>query len=196
MYNPAKPILADAVYFDKAFAEIGDKLSTDLTWLTNNYGRAEYIPELDDLGKVYGKTIYFPAVYVGDPKKPTEYLSMMPDEHLDNHVFFLLEDVQEINPRLGTIGNMKSEFSIIFWWDYRKVYVDHLVRSVENVKKDILTVLLKAAFKTCTLDIKFSYVDNKNVYLNFEADQVNRKYLMRPYGGLKLSGTIKLNTTC
>ncbi len=192
MNNPVQPTLVTPTLFDKAFDEIGDVLMTNLTWLANSYRQAEKIPVQREK-----RVTYEPHVFVGRQNYKNEYLNVLPDEHLQNHCFFIIEDGQEITERKGVLGDFFGRYSIIFWWDYRTVYpTDHLQRTIENVKRDILVILAKTAFKTSSITLEKVWTEANNIYRGFETQEAKQQFLMRPYGGLRIEGQIKIKLNC
>jgi hypothetical protein len=192
MNNPVQPTLVTPTLFDKAFNEIGGVLTTELSWLTNAYRQAEKIPIQRN-----NRASYEPHIYVGRQDFPNEYLNLLPDEYLENHCFFLVDDGVNIAERKGQLGDFFGTYSLIFWWDYRTTHpTDHLQRTIENVKRDILVLLAKTAFKTCSITIQKTYVEAKNIYKGFDIQDAKQQFLMRPYGGLRIEGQIKIKQNC
>jgi hypothetical protein len=199
--NPIEPTLIAPVYFDGAFRSIGDQLKTHLSWLTNNYGRAERIPTADAEGRI----IHEPLIYVGrENGYDTDYLNLMPDERLGNHVFFQLEEGQEIDYTLSGVDRIPSTFSMIFWWDYRDIYPsDHKQRSISNVLDEIYTALAKV--KTPSFTINRQYLEAEGIYrqYNYQGNrgqklnhQMQDQYMMRPYAGCRIEGLIIVKKNC
>jgi hypothetical protein len=201
MANPVEPILSNPVYFDAAFRTIGDKLKDELSWLTNSYGRAERIPTTDSEGRI----IHEPLVYVGRANGyETDYLNMMPDAKLGNHVFFSLEEGQEITHNLNGVSRLPCVFSMIFWWDYRLVYPGtDKTRSISNVLDEIYTAL--DTIKSPSFTLTRQYLEAEGIYrqYNYQGNrgqklnhQMQDQYMMRPYGGCRIEGTIVVKKTC
>ena len=198
--NPVEPTLVAPLLFDKAFNLIGTALQTELSWLTNNYGRAERIPTADTLGRI----IHEPLVFVGSTDRPNEYLNMMPDKSLGNHVFFYLHEGQDIQDSLNGIEDTLATFSLVFWWDYRIVYTaDHLTRSISNVLDEIYTAIGTISYPS--FDISRQFLEAEGIYQHFNYQgnrgqkinqQMQDQFMMRPFGGARLEGNIKIKRGC
>lgn len=193
MNNPVQPILVAPTLFDKAFDEIGLALTTEFSWLTNSYRKAERMPRTNEKGR----TNYEPHVFVGRQNYTKEYLNVLPDAHLQNHCFFTVEDGETITERKGQLGDIYASFSIVFWWDFRTVYpTDHLTKTTENIKREIGVLLAKTALKTCTITQEKFWTEARNIYKGFDIEDAKNQFLMRPYGGLRIEGQIKIKHNC
>lgn len=183
--NPTPPVLTSATGIDYALKEIQDKLlgGTGLSWLDNAYGRAKRRPEtLND------KTIIYPSVYVGN----NEYLKLFPDTYLGNFSFFVVDDGEEIISQSRKNKEIKSNFSLIFWFNFETVYTSETADgyTVENVKEQVSDFFNANIFPNSKFVWENVYNDGKNIYKGFTDKEIDNQFLMRPYGGFRLEGTI------
>lgn len=183
--NPTPIVLNDPKGIDLALFEIQTKLTgaTGLSWLTNAYGKAEYKKEIEG-----NSTIIYPAVYAGNK----EYLKLFPDAHLGNFCFFIVDDNEEILSQSLKNRELKSKFSLIFWFDFDSVYPSPLIPdeySIENVKYQVSTFFKTNTFSSA-FEWKNTYHNGSNIYDGFTDKEIDNQFLMRPYGGFRLEGTI------
>ena len=172
--------------FDKVFDEMSTQLLANLKWLNQAYGRAERTVKT-----VNGKRIYTPCVFHHD----NDYTELTPDSGIGNFSFFWVDDPQQITwDRYVSVG-IKTDFSIIFWFDFRKIY-NGVNRNREQVKADILGVLNGMALKHGGFTINRVYELAENIYRGFSLDEVDNQFLMQPYGGIRFEGEIWVTKTC
>lgn len=184
--NPTPIILTDPKGIDYALKEISEKLTgvTGLSWLDNAYGRAEVKKGIEGNDK-----IVYPAVYVGN----REYLKLHPDSHLGNYCFFVVEDGEEIINQSIKNKELKSNISLIFWFDFDTVYPSPLIPdeySIENVKDQISDFFNANVFPNSSFVWENYYHKGDNIYKGFTDYEIDNQFLMRPYGGFRIEGTI------
>ena len=184
--NPTPIVLTDPKGIDLALFEIQTKLTgaTGLDWLTNAYGKAEYKKEVEG-----NNNVVYPAVYAGN----REYLKLFPDSHLGNFCFFIIEDNEEILTQSLKNRELKSNLSLIFWFDFDTVYPFPLIPdeySVENVKDQVSTFFKQNVFINSAFEWNNNYQKGNNIYDGFTDKEIDNQFLMRPYGGFRLEGTI------
>ena len=192
------PSKADAKLLDVPCDEIASKLATRLTWLNNAYGRCEkYFKNVD------GRDEVMPAIYSGG-RNNNGYLILLPDEGLGNFMFI---DVDPSQTLLGDIGQLSFEvdISLIFWFNYQEVYTaDHVNRTIENVKYDILTEIKKGGFDGVRMEVYEVHESAKEIYSTFSTRLSDsyahkdslRQALMRPYGGLRVDCNLRYTQLC
>jgi hypothetical protein len=61
LQNPSVPTPTNPVEIDAAILDIKAKLESNLTWLTNGYGRT-----YKNLDSRNGTTVFYPEVYLGN----------------------------------------------------------------------------------------------------------------------------------
>ena len=170
--------------------EIRQALQGGIPWLDNAFGRAERLVRHDPSGR----RVYSPAVHKGDGN---EYRYLTPDGGDGNFCFFWIADPQQVEwvPR-QSVG-LSAPFSLIFWWDYRRIYGDASTRDPEPLKKQVLD-LLNGGFWLRSGSVKVGriYELAENIYQGFTLDEVDNQFLMHPYGGMRLEGTLFVKETC
>ena len=177
--NPSVPNLIEPKMVDLALLEIQAKLISELTWLDNAFGKAHIIND------------GVPQVYVGGPVGE-DYLSLFPDSHLGNFCFFDFIDGETIDKFGKKSGEFEREFSLIFWFDFTKVYgASSYIRTVENVKQDVLEILGLTGFRNSTVRFHKFYERVANVYKGYDSNKIKKEAYMRPYGCFRLEGSIK-----
>lgn len=177
--NPSVPNLYEPKMVDLALLEIQARLIGELSWLDNAFGKADLIKD------------GIPCVYVGGPVGE-DYLGLFPDSHLGNYSFFDFKDGEEIDKFGKRIGEFKRRFSLIFWFDFNKVYgTGANIRTIENVKSDILSILGLTGFRNSFVRFDRFYERPQNVYSGYDYGKIKKEAYMRPYGCLKMEGEIK-----
>ena len=183
---------------DDVLSTINGTLLANLSWLDNSYGKIQRIRKKD---KASGKERVFPGVYVGG--STDDYISVLPDEILGNYSFFEVKDPAqyENNNRILTVS---FEFKLCFWFHWPDLYADYRSRSIEEVKAQVLNVLTASQF-TRSLSVFNVWEDADYIFQNFtnqgyitayDHKQLKSQFLMKPFGGLAISGAIKSMPTC
>jgi hypothetical protein len=110
--NPTPATIILPSLADRAVAEVGAGLADKLSWLKTAYGKTyRKIKEVD------GREVAFPAIYTDDGN----YLSMLPDAHLENYCFFVLDDGAQVDYQNRRNVTFDVIASIIFCYDLRTV---------------------------------------------------------------------------
>jgi len=184
MTNPTPQTLVEPKGIDKALDDIGSKLDSALSWLSNAYGRAERLEEDRD-----GIRYNYPGVYVGG----VDYLNVHPDEHLENHSFFMVADRNATRVQGDFIGG-DCDVRLIVWFDYREVYpADHESRSIENVIIDVLEALKSIR----GVGYRFEVTGVMRDGAQYEGyDLTLQQPLMRPYGGFAVNLNVQYWEEC
>ena len=173
--------------FDSAFDEISTQLLSSLKWLNQAFGRAERTVKVS----ASGKRIYTPCIFHHD----NDYTELTPDSNIGNFSFFWVDDPQQITwDRYISVG-IRTPFSIIFWYDFRKIY-NGVNRNREQVKADILDALNNITLKHGGFTIYRIYELAENIYRGFSLDEVDNQFLMQPYGGIRLEGEMWITKSC
>lgn len=187
--NRTIPTVTDPELLDAVLLEMQTAFSSGLSWLGNAYGKAQRLIKNQE-----GTTIFYPAVYAGG----VEYLNMFPDEHLQNHVWF---DVDETET--GTLYNtgqfrMEMQIGIVFWFDFKTVFSDWESRTIEHVKRQVMDILGPFHFTTNAASFEFTGFKERaaNIYSSYTHREINNQFLMRPYGGFRVEGIIQYNMKC
>lgn len=184
---------------DDAISTVNATLLANLTWLDNAYGKIQRMRHID----AKGKSTTFPGAYVGG--NTNDYINVLPDEKLGNYCYWEVSDPVEydnINRNLSTSFN----FKISFWFNWIDIFGDPIYKSasIEEVKKKILDVLMAAQYTRMVESYKV-YEDANSIFQNFtnqgyissyDHKQIKGQFLMKPYGGLAVSGTIQSFIGC
>lgn len=178
IYKKSNPKL-----FDKAVSGIQDQLAEGLPWLDRVYGICETITDIKN-----GQKFVSANRYVGKG----QYEQVMPCEELGNFCFFSLKDPQETIP--SDRNRIKCPFSLIFWFDMRKVSLPTDERNIEQIKDQILGILDE--LHNPYLTITRIYEKWQNVFSEYTYDIVANHYLMSPYAGIKIDGYIEARVSC
>lgn len=168
--------------FDREVYRIQKALADALPWLDHVFGICETLTDVKDGRKFTSANLY---------RGKGRYEQIMPCAELGNFAFFVLRDPQEIGRNKNLI---KSPFSLIVWYDTRKVSLPLDERDREAVKGQILGVLTAAHF--ANVSVTRVYENPKNVFADYSYDYTANQYLMSPYAGLRIDGYIDANIPC
>jgi len=192
--NPSQITFADARLMDDKLAAIGTVLTTNLTWLTTAYGKAQRLVKHRD-GNVLERYPAVPATGNLDQN----YLPMFPDASLGNYCFWDMPDPQKIED-WHTQGQLeiKTEFGLVLWFDLRTIYTgaNWKTRTAENVKYEVLEALRLNPATTSNIIIKLVSDRVENIYPDYDHKEIKTQFLMRPYGGFRLEGELEFYEDC
>ena len=179
------PIIDNPQLFDRVIADIQQGLADNLLWLDYSFGRAERLVKV-----INGKKYFTPNIYIYG----NDYIPVSPDSNLGNFSFFLLDEPQSVD---WDSEIWESPFSIIFWFDLRRVTNDENNRNTEAIKATILNIL-NGGFhlKNGSIIINRVYEKAENIYKGFTLDEVDNQFLMHPYSGIKFEGKIRIQQPC
>lgn len=166
--------------FDRAVAPIQKLLADRLSWLDHSIGICEILTDVKEGRKFTSANLY---------KGKGHYEQIAPSESLGNFSFFVLRDPQEVN------GNrIKSQFSLIVWYDMRKVSHPTDERNREAIKGQILGVI--NALHNPNLVITKIYENPKNIFADFSYEHTDNQFLMSPFAGVRIDGEISTVLPC
>ena len=198
MRNPQSPTKVDPQPLDVALSDLGSSLQSKLPWLTNTYGKVERLVKTksdSNRDKRISNAKRYPAIFVGG-KKGEEYLSMLPDRHLGNYMYCDVTS-EEIDHKPGQSFDGVVELDLVFHWNYKKVYPnDNLGKTIENVKKDIFTAIDRSIWSSFDVRILGSEEGANNIYSGYTHNEIDRQFLMRPYGGIKIKIKMRYTNNC
>lgn len=169
---------------DTAIGELQDRLSMELPWLERVYGRAERTVK-----DVSGRRAYTPCIYVGG----NDYRDLSPDSTLGNSVFFWVHDPQEFDALPRERGEIKAVLSAVFWLDMRTV--DDGLRNRGAVSESAVSAL-NTPLENGRFEARRVYELAENVYQGFSLDEVQNQFLMHPYWGFRVEGTLTVKEVC
>lgn len=169
--------------FDKEVLKIQEALANAFPWLDYALGICEALTEVQN-----GRKQTSANLYIGRG----QYEKIQPCEELGNFSFFTLRDPQELSQRNKNL--VKSPFSLIIWYDTRKVSLPTDERNTEAIKAQILGVLhnLHSPYFTITR----IYEKPQNVFADYSYDHTQNQYLMSPFAGLRIDGIMETFVPC
>lgn len=190
------PIIPGAVMLDRVLGEIQQGLADGLPWLDAAFGRAQRIVRIT----ADGKRLTLPNVYCGGWRGhgPNDYIEVSPDSHIGNFSFFLVDDPQTLDTDIWA-RHIRTPFSLVVWFDLRKVYGEETNRNIEFLKAQVLRLLEGRDGWTLSdgrVTIGRIFEQNENIYRGFSLQEVDNQYLMHPYGGFRLEGTLEYDELC
>lgn len=187
--NINAPIIDNPELLDRVIGNMQNGLIENLPWLNKAFGRAERLVKYNANRNRY----YSPNVYVGN----NNYMEVTPDANIGNFCFFWVDDPQYIDWEPGVDIGINSNFSIIFWFDYRKIYNTTAIRNKEALKRQILDVLNGGfLLRHGRYKINKIYELAENIYRGFSLDEIDNQFLMHPYGGFRFEGELSIGELC
>lgn len=191
--NPQIPLALNPVEIDKAIIDLQYKLETNLSWLTNAYGRAYRFLRLND-----EKRVYYPEIYTGIKNGAPQYYRTMPDNLKKGSCFFVVGS-ELINDFSQNSSNfLKYPVSIIFQVNLAEInkvqlsteiFTQNLIMEVRNV----LTNLMNGT--EYRFDLTKIIRDFQEVYKEFSLDEL-RNFSMAPLDSFRVEGFISLYQDC
>lgn len=183
------PAIQNPELLDRIIVNIQAGLKENLPWLDYAFGRAERLVKND----VNGRRIYTPCIYTSG----NDYMELVPDSNIGNFSFFWIPDPQEISWEEKVSVGIKTDFALIFWFDFRTIFNDGNIRNKEQVKCQILDVLNGGFWlKNGRLVVNRCYELAENIYKGFSLDEIDNQFLMHPFGGFRFEGTLSIGEIC
>jgi hypothetical protein len=191
MTSPTPYTLVSPALVDIAIGQVNAKLTANLSWLTSAYGRVQAL--VKDKG---GQQYTYPGIYTGGSGKG-EYLDLLPDTHLGNYTFFEVREPEKISGwKPGELQRIEAPFGLVCWFDFRSVYsADWQGRTVGNAISDLLAAI-SGGMNNTALDINEIYYTAERIYRGYSHKEIDRQFLMKPFGGFRLDGTLIYTATC
>ena len=195
MINNA-PIIPNAVMLDEAIGEIQQALAGGLPWLDAAFGRAQKLVK-----EINGRRITTPNVYCGGLQGygNNDYIEVSPDSFKGNFCFFVVDDPQTIGWEPNAEMEQRAPFSIIFWFDLRRVFGSLNNRNTEYLKAQILDILNGRSgwlMRNGSIRINKCYEQAANIYRGFSLDECDNQFLMHPFAGFRFEVEIRIETPC
>lgn len=170
----------------QAIQDINARLRT-VAWLDQVFGRAWRITR-----DIRGKKCTEPCLYVGGASG-NEYETLVPSSDLGCYSFWLQNDPDTMG---GGADYMLVDYSLIVWCDLNRCFDGAARRDTDNLKKDILSVLVESGRYDGAVTVKKVYEDAKNVFKGFTLDETANQYLMHPYWGMRIDTELRIDTPC
>lgn len=189
MENEKAPVVPNAELLDEIIGKLQIGLVKKISWLDHAFGRAERLVRTNPNGRKF----YTPNVYAGG----NEYKELSPDSTVGNFCFFWVDDPQGVTWNLNQSVGISTGFSIIFWFDYRRIFGNNEVRNKEALKREILNVLNNGILlKSGRVEITKIWELAENIYNGFSLDEIDNQFLMHPFGGFRFEGKLSIGTQC
>lgn len=180
---------------DKALAEVQKGLVENISWLDVAFGRAQRITKMQK-----GKRLVLPTVYCGgwNGHGPNDYIEVSPDSKIGNFSFFDIDDPETV---VGEVWarNISTPFRLIVWFDLKRVYGTASNRNIELLKAQVLSVLNSRAgwhLNQGRITTARIYERVENIYRGYTLSEIDNQFLMHPYGGFAIEGTIEFPELC
>lgn len=196
MYSTNAPVINNPVLLDKIIGEIQQGLVDNLSWLDAAFGRCQRLTKITSANK----RIVTPNVYCGgwNGHGENDYIEVTPDSKIGNFSFAEVDDPETIE--LGPWANrFNAPFSLIFWFDLKRVYQSETNRNTELLKAEILHVLNGGTSWHLTegrLTINRIYERAENIYRGYTISEIDNQFLMHPYAGFRFDGVLEFNEIC
>lgn len=189
------PIIPGAVMLDNVLGSIQEALIDGLPWLDVAFGRAQRLTKV-----VEGRRHTTPNVFCGgwEGHGPNDYIEVSPDAEIGNFSFFAIDDPQIVGAGPWT-RTIEAPFGLIAWFDLRRVYGEASNRNTEKLKADVLRVISGRggwAIPEGHIEISRIYEQAQNIYRGYTLDEVDNQFLMHPYGGFRIDGTLTFDELC
>lgn len=181
--KPSNPVMIDRV-----LACIQDSLIENIGWLDHAFGRAQRLVTKKDY-----RDHYYPGVYIGHG----EYLNVLPGQGLGNRTYFTVDDPQSVEFNVRRYNAIRSPFSLVLWYDLRSIYPSTKERNTEEIKRQLLRVLSNVVLPSGSrIEVTRIYEQAENIFKGFSLKEVDTQFLMQPFGGLRIEGTITYREEC
>lgn len=189
------PVIKNPVMLDKIIGEIQTGLVENIPWLDVAFGRSQRLTKV-----MNGKRIVTPNVYCGgwNGRGENDYIETSPDSKIGNFSFFEIEDPQTIDGGPWA-REITAPFSLIVWFDLRRVYNEAENRNTELLKAEILRVLNGRAGWHLThgrVTVNRIYERAENIYRGYSLSEVDNQFLMHPFAGFRFEGELQFDELC
>lgn len=191
------PIMRDAILVDAMISELQSHLAANLPWLDAAFGRAQRLTK-----RINGKQIITPNVFCGgwNGHGENDYIEVSPDSKIGNFCFFEVSEPEIVDWNYRQLMNIETPFSLIFWFDTRRVFDEASNRDISHLKNAILTLLNGTSGMILhnggRLTINRIYERAENIYRGYTLSEIDNQYLMHPFAGLRFDGTITIAQPC
>lgn len=193
LQNPALPIAQDYIEIDRVIEAINNKLTSNITWLTNGYGRA--YKSLDNTG---GKRVIVPTVYLGKQGNDYRYTTVTPDNDKKGQCFFVVSRENINNFQTGNYSILTYDVAIIFSVNLelineQLVTTDYFLQNCVAEVRNCLTRIVTGATNNITLSsVDFEFSD---VFSGFDVSE--RQVLEKsPLAHFRFNGEITITEEC
>lgn len=198
MSNINAPILPNPILVDEMIAELQQVLVANFGWLDAAFGRSQKITRKG----TSGRTVVVPNVYCGGWRGhgPNDYIEVSPDSKIGNFCFFEVNDPETIDWSYRQLMDIETPFSLIFWFDTRRVFNEPTHRDLSHLKNEILTLLNGTnglvLHNNGRFELNRIYERAENIYRGYTLSEIDNQFLMHPYAGLRFDGVIYMPQPC
>lgn len=188
MIKEKAPKTKNPVMIDRVLAYIQDSLVENIGWLDHAFGKAQRL-----VTRREQRDHYYPGVYVGK----NEYLNVLPGQGLGNRTFFTIEDPHTVDYNPRRYNTIRSPFSLVLWYDLRTIFKGETERNTEEIKRQILRVLTNSVLPSGSrIEVSRIYEQAENIFKGYSLKEIDTQYLMHPFAGLRIEGTIIYREEC
>lgn len=189
------PVIPGAVMLDRVLAGIQRGLAEGLPWLDVAFGRAQRLTKMQE-----GRRIVTPGVYCGGWRGHGEndYIEVSPDAGIGNFSFFEVDDPQTVEPGPWA-RTIRAPFSLIIWFDLRRVYGERTNRNTEYLKTQIYRLLNGNEgwhLDQGRLELNRCYERVENIYRGYTLSEIDNQFLMHPFTGFRFEGVLEFDEPC
>ena len=181
-------IPSDPQLFEVLAIEMRTKLMDYFTWLDQAYLIAERRIETNTSNT---QTV-FPGLLAGN----AEYINALPDAHKLNYSYFEIDNPTDIDWS-RTRAQITHEVGLIFFFNYKALYpADWRTSTIERVKSDVLRFFHATSFAAGQVRPLSFDVTADAIYANYDHDEANQQFLMKPWGALRINLEVKYFQKC
>ena len=193
LQDPNIPVATNPVEIDAAIIDILDELNTQLSWLSNGYGRAYKNRDARN-----GGILFFPEVYLGTQNNSQRYLNVTPDNDKGGSCFFFVSRETITEFQTGMYGYLNYQVGIIFSCNMEliqstllstEIYQQTLIAQVRNV---LSRQLLGKSYKLTIQSIEYLL---ENVFTEFNI-QDESQVEKAPFTHFRVNCSIVLPEAC
>lgn len=189
LQNPNVPIPSAPTEIDAAIYDMQLKLETNISWLTNSYGRAYRHFQIDN-----GKMNFYPEIYIGDNK----YHQPRPDNDKKGQSFFIVGSEEQLDFSEHDYNFLKHEVSIVFSVNLELINKASLSTELitQSLIKDVRNVLTrKLAGTFYRIEIKRVEREFNKVYSEYSLKE-KENYLKSPMQAFRFECTLAFREDC
>lgn len=177
----------------------------NLDWLEKSFGRAvirsEQRGEVQDSGEGLTEDYIYPAMFVNEKY---DFLNMLELDNWDAYSFFLARDPESvIEYEEGIRNTYERRLSNIFWFNLERVKENRFDDYLEELKREILSVIANAQFpdtetggSVLGVEVLEVYDEPENIFEGFSLDLEKTQLLYFPYRGLRIDMTCQYVDEC
>ena len=193
--NAIPAALTNPVHADLVVSQINTRLAANLAWLTTAYGIAEKREKLEQ-----DATVQFPAIYAPSGAIE-EYVDLRPDAQLGNYCFWNITNAHEDRLAGGRLHLATYGIDLTFWYDFRDIYTatatEYQEHNNRNVMEQVVPLLNRGGFLNGNVEFTAAFERSEQIFAGYTIpEEIKTQYLMRPYGGFRISMTLRARPDC